>query len=130
MARLTKDEKQKRKQYRKTCKRYKKELKDLVKHYGPWDNFLPWLFDIQVKHWIDYYTLGYNVMALEIKDTPEFNQSERPTRLEIAQELKRLYDIYHGHIDYNTVEDYNKEYNARKKAFFDYYIEYAKDMRD
>lgn len=144
MTRLTKDEKQKRKQYRKTCKQYKKELKDLVKHYGPWDNFLSWLFDIQVKHWIDYYSLGYNVWGMEVKDTPEFNEPNRPTRLEIAKELKRLYDEYDNFFGsddckaitqkYNSLKQAAAEidatYKAKRKAFFDYYMEYAKDMWD
>jgi hypothetical protein len=128
MTHLTKEERKKRKQYLKTCKAYKKELKEVVKHYGPWDNFLPCFFKIQVEHWIDYYSLGYNVMAIEIKDTPEFEQPDRPTRLEIAKELKRLYDEWNDYI--SSGDNCIEERNVRKKAFFDYYMKYAQDMWD
>ena len=140
---LKKKEKQERKEYLRTCKKYKKELKELVKRYGPYDNFLPCLFDIQVRHWIDYYTLGYNVWAIEVKDTPEFNKPDRPTRLEIAKELKRLYDEYDNFtVDYDALEEkygsindeaaaeINTAYRAKRKAFFDYYAEYGQDMWD
>ncbi len=134
-----------RREYFRTCKKYKKELKELVKSYGPWDNFLPCLFDIQVRHWIDYYTLNYNVWAVEVKDTPEFNKPDRPTRLEIAKELKRLYDEYdnfllnvdlgalkekYGSINKEASAEIEAEYRAKRKAFFDYYMEYAQDMWD
>ncbi len=129
-----------RKQYLKTCKKYNKELKKLFKNYGPWDNYTDCFLDIQIRHWIDYYTLGYNVVAQEVKDTPEFNQPDRPTRLEIA---KKLYELHNNYVDFKyDKEDYlgddghldvdkiNEGYRKAKREFFDYYIKYADDMWD
>ena len=147
MNKLTKQEKKDRKQYLKTYKKYKKELMEIVKkHYGPWDNFLGAFFNVIVRHWKDYYKLGYNVQAVEIKDTPEFNKPNRPTRYEIACELERLYNRWNdfsgmddnfqyfekyvkadGSIDINLL---NADYRQCKKEFFEYYMEYGPDMLD
>ncbi len=131
MSKLTKQEKKDRKQYLKTCKKYKKELMEIVKkHYGPWDNFLSNFFDVIVRHWKDYYELGYNVIALESEN--------RPTRLQIALQMKTLYDKYQdmsvsnfkradGSID---TDAYEEAYEKAKREFFEYYMEYADDMWD
>lgn len=148
---MTKEEKLKRKIYRKANKKAKKELIDIVKHhYGPWDNFLSNFFLVQVDHWIAYYSNGYNVWAMENRDAynskdplaPE-SWKDRPTRLEIALELKRLYEEYadflhrhfkdenlygaDGKVDY---EKFNAAYKKAKEDFFNYYAEYADDMWD
>lgn len=150
----TKEDKQKRKQYLKTNKKYKKELKNLFKQVAPWDNFIGWFFDIQVRWWKDYYKLGYNVQGLEIKDTPEFEEPNRPTRYEIACEMERLYrewqdftgvgsvqledgkcvlkllDKYvlpNDKIDWDLI---HKDDEELKMKFFNYYSEWRKDMWD
>ncbi len=135
---MSKQEKKDRKAYRKLNKKHMKALKNLLKHYGPWDNFIGWFAKLQFQYWIDYYGLGYNVNAMEIKDTPEFNQPDRPTRLQIALQMKALYDKYQdmtisdfkrpdGSID---SDKYDEAYEKAKREFFEYYMEYADDMWD
>ena len=145
---MTREEKKKRKQYRKFNKKYKKELIEIVKkHYGPYDNFLGDFFDVIVQHWKDYYKLGYNVWGVEIKDTPEFNDPTHPTRYEIACELERRYNEW---VNFNVFNEHrptvkeefllpdgkinhelvNQRWNELKKSFFDYYMQYSADMWD
>ena len=89
---LSKDDKRRRKQYRKDYKNAIKLLHQAIdKKYGPWDNFLKIIFPIILDHWKKYYSLGYDVYAYEIKDTPEHKEPTRPTRYEIACELEKLY---------------------------------------
>ncbi len=138
---------EKREQYLAMNEKYKQELLDIVnEHYGPWDNFLGAFFDVIVRHWKDYYKLGYNVQGMEIKDTPEFNRPDRPTRYEIACEMERLYNRWNDftgmddHLQYYDkyrkedgsvdIDLINKDYLQYKKDFFDYYMEYAPDMWD
>jgi len=131
-------ERKSKKIYKRFNKKYMKELKQLLKNYGPWDNYIDCFAYIQFKHWIDYYTLGYNVVAMEVKDTPEFNRPDRPTRLQIALKMKALYDRYSdmnlsdfkkedGSVD---VDKFNEAYKKAKREFFEYYMEYADDMWD
>lgn len=151
---LTKQEKRDRKQYRKFNKKYKKELIKIVKKdYGPWYNSLQTFFCVVVKHWQDYYKLGYNVYGKEVKDTPEFGEPNHPTRYEIACEMERLYyewtefcgcDVERiddtPTIVYDkkyvmpdgtiNVELINQDYKALEKKFFDYYIKYRDRMYD
>jgi len=141
MNKITREEKLKRKQYNEMNKKYKKELKKLIKEYYPYDNSIETFFDIQVRHWIDYYSLGYNVMAMETKDVPEFCKPNAPTRLEIAKKLKELYDNYDNfnpldakfrsedgiHLDMLKIED---AYYKTKKELFDYYFKYGGEMWD
>lgn len=140
--------KKQRKLYQKMNKKYRKELSDLIKnHYGPWDNFVGEFFEIQAKHWVEYYELGFNVWGMEICNAPEFNDPERPTRKEIAQELLRRYhnwvdflpdvEVYkeaYGQTEVDGkplyIHEMNREYNSRKRSFFDYYMKYAEDMWD
>jgi len=152
---LTKQEKKDRKLYLKTFKKYKKELMEIVKkYYGPWDNFLGSFFEVIVQHWKDYYKLGYNVWGMEVKDTPEFDDPNRPTRYEIACELERRYKEWQDFsgMDLVQLEDgkwiakyheryllpdgkinidlLNQDNRDLEKNFFDYYIKYSHDMWD
>lgn len=151
---LTKQEKKDRKEYLKTCKKYKKELINIVKKYGPWDNFLGAFFDVIVRHWKDYYKLGYNVWGVEIKDTPEYRDANRPTRYEIACEMERRYNEWENFTGCDAIDTGDGRWNIvyfdkyilpdgkidfdlvlqdkleLKKKFFDYYMEYANDMWD
>jgi len=151
---LSKQEKLARKQYLKFNKKYTKQLIRIVKKdYGPWDNFLHSFFSVIVKHWQDYYKLGYNVWGKEIKDTPEYEEPNRPTRYEIACEMERLYNKwveFRGcHIEYRdgiptvvydekyilpdgtiNIDLIGQDERALEKEFFDYYIEYSRDMWD
>lgn len=130
-------ERKNRKIYKRFNKKYIKELKQLLKSYGPWDNFISSFAYIQFRHWIDYYTLGYNVVAMEVKDSPEFNQPNRPTRLQIALKMKALYDRYNdmsvsdfmkdGSID---MDKFNEANEKAKREFFEYYMKYSGDMWD
>jgi len=151
----TKEDKQKRRLYLKINKKYRKELKNLFKRVAPWDNFLGMFFDIQVRWWKDYYKLGYNVWGMEIKDTPEFDDPNHPTRYEIACEMERLYrewqdftgvdsvqQLEDGEWEVKYYERYllpdgklnvdllNQDNRDLKKKFFDYYIKYSYVMCD
>ena len=129
---MTQQEKQDKKQYEQTNKKYKKQLKKLLKQYGPWDNFIGEFVRIQIEHWVEYYSLGYNVFAEEIVGLP--------TRLQIALRLKELYEKYTDfdcfnekyRLDDNTldVDKIKKDYLKTKKAFFDYYFKYTPEMWD
>ena len=148
-------ERQRKKQYKKDFKKAKKKLIEIVqKHYGPWDNFLGDFFEVIVQHWKDYYKLGYNVQGLEIKDTPEFNDPNRPTRYEIACEMERRYKEWQNFSGMDLVqledEKWMAKYHERyllpdgkvnidllnqdnrdlEKNFFDYYMKYYLDMWD
>lgn len=129
---MTPQEKQDRKQYLRTNKKYNKQLKKLLKQYGPWDNFIGEFVKIQIEHWVEYYSLGYNVMALETEGLP--------TRLQIALKLR---DLYYNYVDFDCFNDkyklddgtldtekIKKDYLKCKKAFFDYYFKYAPNMWD
>lgn len=129
-------ERQKRKVYNKMNKKYYRELRDLIKRYGPWDNYLWLFFKIQVRHWIEYYTLGYNVNCQEIKDDPKAHKPNHPTRLEIATELKRLFDEWDnflsGEIDFENfdIKEIDKEYKAKRSKFMNYLMKYQGEMWD
>lgn len=149
-----KEDRQNRRLYLKTNKKYKKELKKLFKQVAPWDNFIGMFFDIQVRWWKDYYKLGYNVWGMETKDTPEFEEPNRPTRYEIACEMERLYKEWQDFSGMDVVKledgEWEVKYHERyllpdgkvnidllnqdnrdlEKNFFDYYIKYCHDMWD
>lgn len=121
---LTKEEKLKRKQYLKTCKKYRKQVKELYKMYGPWDYFVGTLLDIQINHWIEFYSLGYGVCCLE--------RDDMPTRLEIATTLRKLYDNY-DHFRYDDYDSFEAAQEAEEKAkreFFEYLFKYLEYMWD
>lgn len=77
------------KQHHKEVKALRKELVDMSKNVGPWDNWTINYLEIQIKYWIKYYSLGYNVWAMEKKDWAE-DAKDYPTRLEVAKHLQIL----------------------------------------
>lgn len=117
------DDKKLRPQYKKDCKKHRKEFKKLVKNMGPWDDFTESFLEEQIDWWIDYYTLGYNVWGMERCDCPEFECPDRPSRLQIALRLKELYN------DWKDEND-PKLWKEKEKAFWNYFIEYHNDMWD
>ena len=153
-----KEERKKRKQYKKDFKKAKKAfIKIIKKDYGPWDNFLGEFFLVIVDHWKKYYSLGYNVMAMEVRDEPTLNDPDHPTRYEIACELERRYKAWK---DFTSVAEIvpadndlgyeviykkgfcdaesaacnirlvNEEENRLKQDFYSYYIKYIEEMWD
>lgn len=121
---MSKEDKLKRKRYLKTCKKYRKQLKQLVKDYGPWDYFVDIFLDIQINHWIEYYSLGYNVLAIE--------RDDMPTRLEIATTLRKLYDNYKDfrYTDYENWDVAQQEEEKVKRELFEYLFKYLEYMWD
>ena len=116
-------------QHRKDCKDMKKEFMEYInnKSFGPWDNYIVDFLDIQIKYWIKYYSLGYNVCGMEIKEGKKqgyypFVTEDIPTRLEIAKQLQTLLYRYTHFLD--------KDYEKCKKELFDYYYKYAVYMWD
>lgn len=96
------------KQHCKDCKDLRKELRDFVdKDFGPWCNCTLDFLKIQIKYWIKYYELGFNVHAMERKDWVE-GEEDHPTRLEIAKHLYililRYEHFYFGLTDEELIE--------------------------
>ena len=96
--------KEKKKDYKRMMKHYKKLLKKNVKDAAPWDwgfglemfvNFLRWMQK--------YYELGYNVWAMESKDEDPVNFKDALTRAESLKQTIYYYDKWH-----NCSEDYYK----------------------
>lgn len=121
---MRKEERLKRKQYLKTCKKYRKQVKRLCKEYAPYDYFVGDLLNIQIDHWIEYYSLGYNVWALE--------RDDMPTRLEIATTLRKLYDNYKNfrYTDYEDWDIAQQEEEKVKRELFEYLFKYLEYMWD
>lgn len=118
---MSKVEKEKRRQYYKTCRTFKKRLYQNLKGYGPWD--YGWMLDtikIMIEHWCEYYKLGYNVDAQEV-------EGGVPSRLEIAEKLRELYKNYED--AQIRVEEWCKEEECLKE-FFDYLAKYILYMWD
>lgn len=125
MKKLTKEEKIARKKYLKNIRKTKKELINQAKRYGPWDeNFLFEYMGIIFQSWIDYYSQSYNVWA---EDDCKWNPYAKdvPTRLEIAKELKRLYDEFYGYYGFD-----GNELREKEKALYDYMLKYIHYMWD
>lgn len=77
------------KQHHKEVKALRKELVDMSKDVAPWDNWTINYLEIQIKYWVKYYSLGYNVWGMEHKDWDE-DKKDWPTRLEVAKHLQIL----------------------------------------
>lgn len=96
--------KEKKKDYKRMMKHYKKLLKKNVKDAAPWD----WGFGLEMfvdfLRWMqEYYELGYNVWAMESKDEDPVNFKDAPTRAESLKQTIYYYDKWH-----NCFEDYYK----------------------
>ena len=135
--------------YKKMCKRFKRELKKAAKEFGPWEEgHLFEFMKIIFRAWIDYYTLGVNVMGMErkyeaedaLKDSEDpanheldpqtkkyyEEMAQVPTRLEIAQTLLKLLEAEED----SFWKTYGKGYEDKMKAFTDYFAEYIHYMWD
>ena len=113
-----------KKLYNKMMRKCRKDLIKASKDYQPYDEgYLFNFMEIIFKNWIDYYELGENVHAEEIKDTEVFNLPNRPTRLEIAKEL---YSLFKGFCYDIEIKNYDKNI----KKFCDYFATYIGDMWD
>lgn len=118
------------KQHHKEVKALRKELVDMSKDAGPWDNLTINYLGIQIKYWIKYYSLGYNVWAEERKDWDE-DAKDYPTRLEVAKHLQILLyrytnfgygltdeELLEYELDYdNFMEKLNKEFVPSEDEF-------------
>jgi len=110
--------KKKRKTYMKQRRHYKKMLRNAVKNYEPWDyGYMLSFIKIIVEHWCEYYELGYNVDGQETKD-------DTPSRLEIAEHLKILYE------DFEKCEMFCRDDDTAIKNLFNYLGEYILYMWD
>lgn len=96
------------KQHRQEVKALRKELVDMSKGIAPWDNWTINYLEIQIKYWIKYYTLGYNVWAEERKDWDQ-DAKDWPTRLEVAKHLQILLYRY-IHFTYGFTDEELLEY--------------------
>ena len=100
----------KKKDYQKMMRKYKKELKKILKETGPWEWGHMTDFMITFINWMrDYYKLGYNVWAMEDCDAfPE--DANKPTRLQSLNKAIQLYNRWQ-----NVGEDYYKiAYNEKE----------------
>lgn len=131
MTKLTKQEKLDRKQYFKTNKKYKKQIKQLSKNYGPWEyGFLEIFFEIMLNHWIDFYSLGYGVVCEESEN--------EPTRLEIATKMKKLlndyqdfhYTVKDGVMDVTDPDEYLKAKEEKRRDLYNYVFDHIHVMWD
>ncbi len=89
-SKFTKDERMAYRKYVKSNKIAKTKLRKIIHKYGPWDyGYLIDMINAIANNWRDYYSIGYNVHALEIEN--------QPTRLEIAEHIvslcNKFYDI-------------------------------------
>lgn len=143
MTKLTKEERQQRKEYFKMLKHYKKTIRALAKDAStkPFDwQFGMDLFIEYMKFMKEYYEIGYNVWACEI--------TKKCTR---AKSLAMTLDEYNTWMDndsaifdkyYKKTEDakalsaeeaakaYSSEINLHKKKFFNYLFKYLQDWWD
>ena len=123
---LSKEERKEKKNYIRNLKKTRKGLIKQSKEFGPWDEYF--LFEymgIIFQSWIDYYSQNYNVMAMEVRDDQSLGLEDVPTRLEIAKELKRLYDDFYGCHGFD-----GKELMEKEKALYDYMLKYIHFMWD
>ena len=109
---LSPEEKQKYKKYKQNLKTTKKKLLEAAKKFKPWDyGFLLDLIKPAIDSFVNYYTLGWNVSGM---DDPGC-----PTRKEISEKLKQIYDKYFKSSNENTITD-----EEILRAFFTYLGEY------
>ena len=108
------------KQHKKDCNDLRKEIRNYVdKDFGPWDNYTLYFLEIQIKYWIKYYSLGWNVWGQEERDAIKegyFPMPEDgvlpPTRLEIAKTLQiLLYRYVHFGLGLTDEELLEYEFN-------------------
>ena len=82
---MIKEERKNKKLYKKMNRKYHKMFKKMVKDCGPWDYGCIFIFIQNYLKWIqEYYTIGYNVVAME--------SEEGPTRKELADKLVKLFE--------------------------------------
>ena len=126
MSRLNKEERKEKRAYLKNLKRTRKELIKQSNRFGPWDeHFLFEYMGIIFQSWIDYYSQSYSVVCMEVKDAPSLELEDITTRLDIAKELKRLYDDFYGCCGFD-----GKELMEKEKALYDYMLKYIHFMWD
>ena len=112
------------KQHHKDCNDLRKELINYIddKDFGPWDNYTLYFLEVQIKYWIKYYSLGWNVWGQEERDAIKEGYFPipkdgvlPPTRLEIAKTLQillyRYNDFLFGLTDAELLE-YESNHNA------------------
>lgn len=114
-----------KKQYNKNYKYMKKEFKDFIKgdFFGPWENYTLDFLEIQIKYWIKYYSLGFNVTTMEEKDAIKEGYLPMtedgvlpPTRLEIAKTLQILLYRYNDFL-FGLTDNELLEYESNPNAF-------------
>jgi len=133
-------DKQDSRQHNRDCKALRKEIRKYVdKNFGPWGDGTLTFLEIQIRYWVKYYSLGWNVQAMEYEEAkrqgyfPKDNKGEIiPTRLEIAKHLQillyRYWDFGFGLTDEELIEYEtnpiafpNGLFKNRMKSFHDKY---------
>jgi len=111
----------KKRLYKKQLRQCVKRLKKAASTYGPWDEgYLFSFMEIIFEHWVQYYSLGYNVWAQEDCEWNPYCKND-PTRKEIAEEL--LYRL-------RDMQDRFTNIDLKTKAFCDYFAKYIHYMWD
>ena len=104
------------KEYKKMIKTYKKQLKEICKESMPWSyGWLEKYIYTYLKWFKAYYENGENVHCAE--------NSNKPTRLEIATELTNKYEDYadleeNRPADLSIIHDYSTALNEKYLDFF------------
>lgn len=130
---LTKEEKQLRKQYFKMIRKNRKELNSLNKAActRPWDSSYGLdYFVAYMKFMQDYYNLGWNVWQTD--DTLIPLKKSLNEALEAYEKWQGLEDEFF-HDDTENKENFKKilqEYPERKKKFFDLLCEHIEEWWD
>ena len=105
--------------FQKRNKQAKRELKEVIKNYGPWDYcFMIKMMEICFRHMGDYYHDGYWVMACEAWET--YNLGQLP-REEIAQQCAHYCQLllnYRGEDDKTEMDVLNEFTQYLNKYLF------------
>lgn len=123
---LSREERKRKRAYKKMMKQTKKDLIKASKKFRCWDEgFLFAFMRIIFNCWKDYYRIGWNVWAVEQKDW-DADSKDHPTREEVATELLRLMD----NMDNSWYEKGDGGLDNSTKKLFDYMAEYIHYMWD